>query len=519
MADWTGTISAAQTFADGDRITGDVTVSTGGVVTVTAGATITFTGNYSITVQLTGKIVATGTAASRIIFKSSSTNPTDGDWSLINMSGPTSTGNSFQYCDFQHGGHSQNVLRIQMGTGGTINTISYCRFMNCLTGAGVGAGGNTADITFANCYFSDLETTAFYLNDASSKSHTIQDCEINGAGDKGITIASSTQTITIKRCLIKNCDVGISHDAAATVTIDKNFIIPPIAIENAANPICVSTTAAATTPLLTVSNNVLGGYKRLAAHIIYSQGAVGTGITSSGNDITGGQNTNGAGIRITDVDNGSTSNNDYIAGCAGAALDNADTTNATSSTETPAQYQNLTDARTNARSTVNYAATIDTVVATAQAQGAAFTWNSNRPMNSEIYLDRASGIDTDDPTTYEACWVADDDWSQVKYGASANRGTYKDKSTGMIGTAHSATVAGLIGGTTYYYVVRGVDPAGNTAESTEGNFKTTGSAGSTTVTIVPGQMVGVTPAKQLTKAPPVRFPLPKKKKYGKIERE
>ncbi len=58
----------------------------------------------------------------------------------------------------------------------------------------------------------------------------------------------------------------------------------------------------------------------------------------------------------------STSDNDFIAGQILASPENIDTTTATTSTASPAQYKNLTAARTNARSALNKPLTIDNVV-------------------------------------------------------------------------------------------------------------------------------------------------------------
>lgn len=57
-----------------------------------------------------------------------------------------------------------------------------------------------------------------------------------------------------------------------------------------------------------------------------------------------------------------TSDNDYIAGMNGAVQENIDTTAAATSTATPAQYQNLSTARTNPKSVKNRPATVDNVV-------------------------------------------------------------------------------------------------------------------------------------------------------------
>ena len=57
-----------------------------------------------------------------------------------------------------------------------------------------------------------------------------------------------------------------------------------------------------------------------------------------------------------------TSDHDYMAGNNTACVENIDTTMSTSSTAVPQQYINLTAARTNARSTLNFPLTCDNVV-------------------------------------------------------------------------------------------------------------------------------------------------------------
>src|SRR3990167_4044504 len=259
MTDWTGAISGSQTAIDGDRITGNITIGAGATFTITAGATITFQGAYNITITSTGAFVCAGTVNSRITLKSGVTNPEYNDWAYIYWSGPTSTTSKLEYTTVKNASQPNFILP-NFGSGGSMGNIKYCIFEDSSGGAiGIGGSANAFGHTISNCEFRGLQgQKAIYVEGSDANNHTIQDCYFysnpvlspNGAIYLNTT---GTGTITIQR----NLFVGVKPlDApgGATLTISKNIffnLLPgTVALD--------LTRTGTTTPVITVSNNIIG---------------------------------------------------------------------------------------------------------------------------------------------------------------------------------------------------------------------------------------------------------------------
>lgn len=138
----TGVISSPTTWTAGNvyMVNGSLTIRS--VLTIQPGVIVKLSGNDvngSFDVQSGGKVIANGTATSRIVFTSvyddsycgdsngdgAATTPAKGDWNDIELDGGTNS--SFSYCDFLYGG-SYNGYVVFIGVSSAAFTFDHCTF-------------------------------------------------------------------------------------------------------------------------------------------------------------------------------------------------------------------------------------------------------------------------------------------------------------------------------------------------------------------------------------------------------
>lgn len=174
----TGSITSPTTWVAGNvyMVNGSLTIRS--VLTIQPGVIVKLSGNDvngSFDVQSGGRVIANGTATSRIVFTSvyddsycgdsngdgAATTPNKGDWNDIELDGGSNS--SFTYCDFLYGGSYSGYV-VFIGVSSTAFTFDHCSFAHTKNSASSYAafhgGSNMIDAGV-----SVLTNSAFYDND------------------------------------------------------------------------------------------------------------------------------------------------------------------------------------------------------------------------------------------------------------------------------------------------------------------------------------------------------------------
>jgi hypothetical protein len=353
-------------FQDQDHVTGALVFYTNIINEIQPSATIYVDGYYSVTYQNTGtatpaiRCALTESTLSTVCFNNRTVVGTNASWGSIQFPTPLSVAPAFSFvrvmdCNYPIllGPPNSTIYTYPGITKIWAESIGgyFCYFSGAQRGNVVVNGIYCRNSTYGNLYFTTTTNTFSCRYDT---------CWVNGLGrgfpawsTPGPALEWVTNTVFINSASSGLVDTASSQE----FRLSRCFISGP-GLNGQFFPLGQSSTADAGkhTALANVSN--------LGAIVSSSGGAGSTGTTlSANNDVASHIGSNikamstpaGAGTTIT-------SDNDFFAGTATAPLQNVDTSAATLSTATPAQYGTLTTARTHPRSTPNYPLALTNVV-------------------------------------------------------------------------------------------------------------------------------------------------------------
>lgn len=106
-------------------IQANVDVLANTTLTIQAGVTVAFDGPFMLNTAWNGVIVAAGAPGNRVIFTSNAGVPQAGDWTYVQVFGPSSS--SFEHCTFEY---ADNGIR----SNDAEPMISHCEIRNCTNG-------------------------------------------------------------------------------------------------------------------------------------------------------------------------------------------------------------------------------------------------------------------------------------------------------------------------------------------------------------------------------------------------
>jgi hypothetical protein len=254
-------------------VTGSILVNTGVTLTIEPGVTVKF--NTAKAIQVDGKLVARGTAGSRIIFTSSATVVNKGDWSYIKVTssgvktsfdgtGTYLDGTIFEYCTIEYGGGSGAQGMLWADTAGLY--VNYCTIQNS------GVHG---------------------LLTQTSGNLMVSNCEIKNNSSDGINAAGGVDGVIIKNNTVSlNTSVGVNC-SGNNVDISTNTVTG----NNFSGLYCSGKNVNILNN--TITDNGVGAYTSHAG--IYLAAAGDGTSTITGNTITGNSGYHTGGIYASQV--------------------------------------------------------------------------------------------------------------------------------------------------------------------------------------------------------------------------
>ncbi len=119
-------IESSETWHENEIIELDHTVYVKANLTIEKCAEIHFMNNASIVVKDNGSIKTKGTASCPVIITSGKSSPSAGDWSQISIESSASSGNEFNYTDFEYGGKGYyGMVEIEKGPSVKFNSCTF----------------------------------------------------------------------------------------------------------------------------------------------------------------------------------------------------------------------------------------------------------------------------------------------------------------------------------------------------------------------------------------------------------
>lgn len=203
-------------------ITGNILVNPGVTLTIEAGVTIEV--NSGLGLQSSGEVIAIGTPSSRILFTSSSSNPSSGDWagiSLLNQSidpsfdsmGNYVSGTIFKNVDIKYTG--------QQSWSGGIKATNADIFMDGCTITegdqyGIFLSSTNDNLTIRNCLIENHTFTGIYFSSQNGLAE-ITDSKIENNQEHGLLLVG--ENFIVSDNLFRNNGTGF---VGAAITVAPN---------------------------------------------------------------------------------------------------------------------------------------------------------------------------------------------------------------------------------------------------------------------------------------------------------
>jgi hypothetical protein len=359
-------------FKNNDHVTAALTLSTNIITELEDSATILFDGNYIFGMQLSCTIRWAKSETTLVTFcaNNRTVQGKSGFWGRLELATTLSVTPSISYIKTQDASYGF-MPRSSSGLGdGT--TVKKIWIENTLSGSIYGAGAAlTVDVIRKQCFINGGAVGHFQFSNtaAAGRTEVFEKCWAEECATLQQTWGLNTTNV-LRDVVLINAYSGGNQDIAT----GRFGRVEDCYIKGEADAIIVnagSTVADAGTHQM--SRSIIYGTRSS-----YGPAGVGTGILKSAfNDYVGKKSTGYRHIEIAAATfyASSTSDNDYMAGGNVACQDNVDTSNATSSSSSPSQYQNLTAARTNAKSVFNKPYSADNIVVTPITGGATITFD------------------------------------------------------------------------------------------------------------------------------------------------
>ncbi|HLO60164.1 MAG TPA: choice-of-anchor Q domain-containing protein [Bacteroidales bacterium] len=229
-----GIINVFETWSDTVIVTGDVTISSNGKVLITPGTVVEFSGSYSVTVNGSGSLTASGTQTDSIFFIA--LNKQTG-WKGLTFSDMDETADSsvFTYCRIQDCISSSDRSAILVKKFNKIR-MDHCFIVNCKNNYGKGAGflGDSCNAKINHsCFKLNFSGRGGAMSFLNSKP-VLENCTFDNNEaywDAGALYFYSSEPV-LNNCLITNNYVGSTGGEAMFFEESKGMIVNSRIINN-----------------------------------------------------------------------------------------------------------------------------------------------------------------------------------------------------------------------------------------------------------------------------------------------
>jgi parallel beta-helix repeat protein len=192
------------------RVTCDAFVPQGSTLSVDPGVIIRFEGDYDFTVY--GSLSVNGNAANRVVITTDQANPPRGYWNDISFV-PTSSGNSINYCDIDHG-----KMVVVDSTDATFDHVVFREMEH------YGLYAHNASPVLTNCEFWGAGIACIVFDSLASSDALVSRSIISGAEGRGISVNYYSSPMISNCVIFDNGTSGIQCLWRSDPTIVNNTV-------------------------------------------------------------------------------------------------------------------------------------------------------------------------------------------------------------------------------------------------------------------------------------------------------